>query len=363
MKKRIIIITSEFPPQPGGIGNHAFNLSKYLDKKGFDIVVITDQRSIDGTEEKEFDFGLPYRIVRVPIMKNRIFMYLIRWRKMVGFVRRDDTVIATGKFSIWLVAFHSYFKKFKRIVVVHGSEVNYSAKVKKRTIEVSLKRFNRIVAVSHFTRKLVDHLHENVVVIPNAITLNEWPSNLEVKSINKSPKLVTVGRISERKGQVRVIKHLNYLIKSYPEIEYHCIGINKSMDDFNSEVELNNVERNVHVHGVLSQQNLIQALQSMDIFVMLSTMTSTGDVEGFGIAILEANAMGLPAIGARGSGIEDAISENYSGFLIDGESKAEFDNALKKILENYNEFSQNAKIWAAKHSWENKIDEYIKILL
>ena len=56
-----------------------------------------------------------------------------------------------------------------------------------------------------------------------------------------------------------------------------------------------------------------------DVFVMLSSPTSTGDVEGFGIAIIEANALSLPSIGAKDCGIEDAleIRDGIYGILSD----------------------------------------------
>ena len=59
-----------------------------------------------------------------------------------------------------------------------------------------------------------------------------------------------------------------------------------------------------------------------------SSPTATGDVEGFGIAILEANALGIPAIGALGCGIEDAIENYSSGILINYLDTEAFKNAL-----------------------------------
>ena len=58
-----------------------------------------------------------------------------------------------------------------------------------------------------------------------------------------------------------------------------------------------------------------------DIFVMLSEETTTGDVEGFGIAVIEANALGIPTIGTMGSGLEDAISDKITGFLVNKNKK------------------------------------------
>ena len=53
--KSILLITSEFPPQPGGIGNHAYYLALYLSKKGYEVQVIADQRDEDNSDEIEFD--------------------------------------------------------------------------------------------------------------------------------------------------------------------------------------------------------------------------------------------------------------------------------------------------------------------
>ena len=50
-KLNIIIATSEFPPQPGGIGNHAYNLALHLHNNGYHVSVIADQRSSRGLEE------------------------------------------------------------------------------------------------------------------------------------------------------------------------------------------------------------------------------------------------------------------------------------------------------------------------
>ncbi|HAI19011.1 MAG TPA: hypothetical protein DCM10_13880 [Xanthomarina gelatinilytica] len=49
MKKNILIVTSEFPPQPGGIGTHAYYLALHLVKNGYGVTVIS-KRSGDKTE-------------------------------------------------------------------------------------------------------------------------------------------------------------------------------------------------------------------------------------------------------------------------------------------------------------------------
>ena len=43
MKNKILIISSEFPPGPGGIGSHAFNLSSQFTKEVIKLLSIQNQ--------------------------------------------------------------------------------------------------------------------------------------------------------------------------------------------------------------------------------------------------------------------------------------------------------------------------------
>ena len=92
---------------------------------------------------------------------------------------------------------------------------------------------------------------------------------------------------------------------------------------------------------------------------MLSENLDNGDIEGYGIAILEANYLGLPAIGSKGCGIEDAICKGYSGELISNHNPQELIRALDRIMSDYERYSECAIKWAKKHSWNIISDYYI----
>jgi len=77
---------------------------------------------------------------------------------------------------------------------------------------------------------------------------------------------------------------------------------------------------------------------------------------------LEANALGLPAIGAMGSGIEDAIDRDRSGILIPLNDTLSFVKALNTILGQREAFASHAKDWAKQHDWGIIIERYVKVL-
>ncbi|MCX7549381.1 glycosyltransferase family 4 protein [Xanthomarina sp. F2636L] len=358
--KRILIVTSEFPPQPGGIGNHAYYLSLYLAKNGFEVSVIADQRDVDNEEEKRFDKALPFKVTRIALKRFRPFMYLNRIIKTLKAFKQADFVIATGKFSLWNVAFCSLFFKPKTLAVIHGSEVNFKSAGLKKAVELSLKRFDTLVAVSEYTAQLVAHLDRDIHVIPNGIELKAWDqTHIKSSSLEGSPVLTTVGRVSSRKGQLQVIKLLPELLKSFPKAHYHCIGIPTEAPAFIEEAKALGIDNRVTFHGALPDADLKAMLLATDIFVMLSTESMSGDVEGFGIAILEANALGVPAIGSTGCGIEDAINHGVSGFLMESHNGQLFTEHIRHILTDKETFKLQARTWAQQHDWNHIIKQYI----
>src|SRR5690606_37404018 len=105
-------------------------------------------------------------------------------------------------------------------------------------------------------------------------------------------------------------------LKIYPEIQYHCVGLPTEAKTFIQKAQELGVDNRVHFHGRLPDDELQTLLMDMDVCVMLSTETKSGDVEGFGMALLEANALGIPAIGSKDCGIEEAVSDGTSGILV-----------------------------------------------
>ncbi|WP_223549262.1 glycosyltransferase family 4 protein [Aestuariivivens sp. NBU2969] len=360
--KHILIVSSEFPPQPGGIGNHAYNLGMQLSKHGYGITVISDSRSVSGELEATFDAALPFKVIRISVSFIRSFMYVKRLYFLWRHIRHNELVIASGKFSLWSVGLFSLFFNKRYLAIIHGSEVNLKSVIFRKLTAMALRRFQRIIAVSNYTKGLVEQFKRDCIkVIPNGFDASKWTDEPLDKSLHLkgSPKLITVGRISERKGQINVIRHLPELLKLFPEVHYHCVGIANSMDACLKTVKALGLEDYVTFHGEVPHQELKQLLKASDIFVMLNSETKSGDVEGFGIAVIEANALGIPAIGARGSGVEMAILEGKSGILINGMDTDAFISAISNIMHNKSKFREASVLWAEQHRWDKVVKLYI----
>ena len=365
--KPILIIASEFPPLPGGIGNHAYNLAVNLQKNYKQVTVITDQRNVIIQTDLDFDQKQPFAIIRIKRRKMVFLTYMNRVIKTFNYVKnhKDATIICSGKFQLWLGAFLKIiFKNRKYISVVHGSEIAAGGKWSQKFTKWSFIKYNVLVAVSEFTKKLIldKNPNLNVTVINNGFVFSDEEIPILDYKLKGNPKIVTVGNVTFRKGQQNVINALPKLKKKFPEIQYHIIGIPTEKDTFESLAKSLNVKEICIFHGVLSDAEMKKIVSNSDVFCMLSENLPNGDVEGFGIAVLEANYFGLPAIGSQNSGISDAIKHNYSGKLVNPKNDIEILEALTEIIENHQKFSDQAKIWSLNFDWDIVIKKYLKII-
>ena len=358
--RNILLITSEFPPQPGGIGQHAYDLAHHLAVTE-KVMVLADQRSTDGNEENKFDAQQNFQVKRTPRYAILLFTYVQRLIISLQLAGKSDVVLVSGKFSLWQGGLIRLFKNQPIIAIIHGTEVSLGNPYLKRLTELCLQSFDHVIAVSHYTLDLIKHLElQQTSVIPNGIQLKDQPT-VKVKA-TKKVQLITVGNLTQRKGQHNVIQALPQLVLRYPKLIYHCVGIPTNKQQLIQLADKLQVRDHIAFYGRVSHQEKERLLQQADIFMMLSERTKSGDVEGFGIAILEANQFGMPAIGSENSGIKDAIKEADSGLLVDPHDPEAVVQAVELILKDYKHYSYQATHWVQEFEWRNIVTRYKKII-
>lgn len=365
-ENNILIIASEFPPNVGGIGNHAYHLAKSLASNGFQVHVVADVLDITQKELAAFQLTLSFKFSPVIRTKNLSLTYFRRVAKTITTAYKANYIICSGKFPLWLInALRNVYRHKKIISIVHGSELDLKSKKGSHLITAALKKSNAIISVSSYTESFIDkRVIEKVpcYIIHNGINLSEFNANVSNNRINGLPKLITIGSMTDRKGQENILKAMPEILKSYPKAVYHIIGKPCEKERLQQIVSSLNIASSVVFHDELKRSDLLNVLGNCDIKLMLSNHTNEGDFEGFGIAILEANAMGKPAIGSNFGGITDAIENYKTGILVSPHDPAEISNAIKTILNDYSTYSQNALLWAKQHDWKLIIQQYIKVL-
>jgi glycosyltransferase involved in cell wall biosynthesis len=102
--------------------------------------------------------------------------------------------------------------------------------------------------------------------------------------------------------------------------------------DYAAEVQAairhNGLQDAVHLLGRVPDDALLEWYTAADVFA-LPSLNIGWKFEGFGLALLEASAAGLPVVSTRGSGTEDAVEHGVTGLLV---AQTEIDTALPAAL-------------------------------
>jgi glycosyltransferase involved in cell wall biosynthesis len=99
------------------------------------------------------------------------------------------------------------------------------------------------------------------------------------------------------------------------------------------QVEQAGLVNHVHFPGKVSDEELAQWYELADVFV-LPGIPVAGDVEGFGIVLLEANLHDTPVVATRIGGVPDAVVDGVTGRLVEPENWSAIRDAIAELLQD-----------------------------
>jgi glycosyltransferase involved in cell wall biosynthesis len=216
-------------------------------------------------------------------------------------------------------------------------------------IKLAIKHAKVCIAVSKATEEDLRQNYEigHTSIVGNGVNFNAFK---EIESHRKKYDAAYLGRVSKEKGICTLIESWSILINQTPKAILVLIGgIN---DNFKNEccslVKKFNLSKNVVFTGFISDQEVATVLHSSKLFVFPS------EEEGFGLAILEAMAAGLPCI------LSDlpALRENFNDYAIfvrPNDVKG-FAQAALDLLHDHDRFKllqTKGKRLAKDYSWDN----------
>ena len=357
-----LIVTRAFPPELGGMQSLMWGLSKEL-SKNFLIKVFADYQE----NHKEFDSKENFSIERVGGIK---FLRKIRKAQLINEYLKENKVkgiIADHWKSLELINTDK-----KKYCLIHGKEINHpkGSSLNKRIIKV-LNNVQKVIANSEYTKNLAINngvKQDKLVVINPGINPVKELNDKSLKKVEsllkvKTPRLITVSRFDKRKNHQKIIMALRNLKQIYPDIVYICVGYGDEERNIKDLVEELGLGAQVMFFKDISNSLKDALVAKSDIFVMPSISFKTS-VEGFGIAYVEAAQFGIPSLGGKEGGASDAIQNDKTGLICDGNNLDEIYSSLNSMITNkkYLELGKNAKEFSSKFHWSNQIKEYKKIL-
>lgn len=132
-----------------------------------------------------------------------------------------------------------------------------------------------------------------------------------------SQTFLAVGRFVDKKGPDLTLMAFEQVVQQFPEAHLVMIGDGPLLDVCQRLALALGLKENLTFIGACSHYEVATLMQGARCFVQHSLVPSSGDSEGTPVAILEAQASGLPVVSTRHAGIPEVVLEGETGFLVD----------------------------------------------
>ncbi len=351
-RHRLLLFTEVFPPDVGGIQHHLAGQWAALPPPTSFVIAPA------GPGAEAWDREQPYRIVRT-VMRGWTYP---RWRPALTTLRQivrevQPEVLVCGK-----ALFEGRAAlRLQRDISLPFVVMTYAMELKtwlsgwktRRDLLLVLQHAARIVVINRETRQiLLDHGvpdRQIVKIFPGVdAAFFEPPAN--ARAVREDLALdgpfpggesrrggkrviITVCRLVPRKGVDVLLRALPTILLKIPQVVLLVVGDGPERTALQRLAAALGLTSSVRFLGRVSRADLLKTLRLGDVFA-LTPREIGNDIEGFGMAYIEAAAAGLPAVASRSGGVPEAVLDGVTGLLVPPDDPPETAQALLRLLLN-----------------------------
>ncbi len=228
------------------------------------------------------------------------------------------------------------------IAYCHGEEVTQTGqrRFQPKLRDYLYRKADAVVAANEFARARLLEIgidEQRIRKITPGVDCDRFqpkPKNRQLVAKHRiagKVTLLTVSRLVPRKGHKTVL-HAIAALPDRHKLRYLVVGRGPDERELRmlaAELQLEDV---VEFVGYVGEEQLPDYYALCDLF-LLANEEIRGDLEGFGMVFLEANAAGKPVIGCDSGGASEAIQHGRTGFLIAPQDKEGLTSVLRRLLD------------------------------
>jgi len=324
---KILILTTHM--NHGGIAYQIINLAQGLLNMGQEVTIASSGGKLDGLLREKGINTLHIPINTKSELSPRILISLVKL--LNNFKSQDiDIVHANTRVTQVLAYLYSSLRKTKYISTAHGFyRPHFTRRLFKlwghRTIAVSSEVKKHLVEDFKIPASCVDVVY-NGIDIPSYGLSYKAREKIRGDFGLKTGKVIgTIARFSEEKGQEYLVRAFDILIKEDPSLKLFMVGEGRRLPAVRRLIYELGLQKYVVIQPAMASG---QILPAMDVFCLPSLK------EGLGLAILEAQAAGVPVVASMVGGIKEIIEDGETGFLVSPGDYVALSGRIKELLES-----------------------------
>ena len=336
MSPRILWVTNDLPPRPGGIQQFVSNLLRRVHPETTVVV-----GPAGGPAAVRADEGERHHTVRAP---GAVLPTAGTARLVVDVARSHHSeVVVLG--ATWpLGELAGTLRRRLDVPVIgltHGLEAGMAGAGLGHLISRATRDLAAVTTISRFTaERLAGHLRSGIVRhLPPGVDVDRFHPGVDGTGFRArwglpadATVVACVSRLVARKGQDRLVEVWPQLQRRHPDAWLLLVGDGPLDRRLAQRVRRAGPGQRIVLTGAIGWEQLPEAHAAADLFAMPCRTRWGGlDVEGLGIVYLEAQATGVPVVVGRSGGAPETISDPRAGEVVDGRDAG----ALQAVLDGW----------------------------
>lgn len=204
--------------------------------------------------------------------------------------------------------------------------------IKSLAYGISCFRYQQILTVSE---SVMDEfifgkfLREKTKVVGNPINITEIRNKADIAELDAPSDIAFLGRLSPEKKPFFFLEIIKDLVKQNPDLRVSMVGDGELRKEVEEKINLYNLGKNITLYGF--QNNPYGLLKTSKILCMPSAW------EGFGLAAVEALALGKPVVASPVGGLVNIVNDNCGKLC---HTKEEFEAEISILLQDTQTYNQ-----------------------
>lgn len=351
---KTLLVTDEFPPLVTGIARLMGEIARRYPRG--ELIVSTGQHRDAPDTDARFS-GVA--IDRLPLsMKSlRSFAGLMFWSRHVMRLARTHRLRFAWADSIRPGTYPAKWAH-ERLglqygVLVHGGDLLnelhaiHHTPFARKIARGLLRSAAAVVANSHWTREQaqkvlrelgLDPQAERVKVVPLGADPGQFRPGIDTREVRARYHLnggrwaLTVARLEPYKGVDTALRAVARVRKEGIDLHYAVVGTGRQRAAYRKLAESLKIADAVRFVGAVPDADLPALYNAAEVYLGVSRKDQRARVEGFGVALAEAAACGLPVIAGQSGGLAEAVQDGETGIVVDPENGDAVVAALGRVL-------------------------------